>query len=276
MAGDRRDWELRSIGGEWSTITSSSGFSAGLHYHELKISSMPSKAMMFGLLFPPDDAALTVGSLTSHLGRAGSEESLLGKHSLGFHFNSRHLKRHADGGVQGDSFLPEMAGEWTEEHRSIMCNHLGSQQSTPVLCRRMNAAGLVPADLLVSREGVRIGLLLDLVKLEYRMFYFAADNLSQVPTSEHLLATLQRGRRYFPAFSLLQAGTVIQLTTQARPPESQQRYLDTMAQLAARQREYRVRLHEMESRNQTLEQAYVDLRSRYEQLHAILTGVGLA
>eukprot|EP01120_Amphizonella_sp_Union-15-10_P011262 TRINITY_DN472_c0_g1_i5.p1 TRINITY_DN472_c0_g1~~TRINITY_DN472_c0_g1_i5.p1 ORF type:complete len:201 (-),score=27.86 TRINITY_DN472_c0_g1_i5:129-731(-) len=67
-------------------------------------------------------------------------------------------------------------------------------------------------------NGARIGLLLDLVKFELTLFYYSAANSSGNPDQKILLATLLKGRKYYPAWSLHHDETVLELTTSAKPP----------------------------------------------------------
>eukprot|EP01120_Amphizonella_sp_Union-15-10_P004466 TRINITY_DN1509_c0_g1_i1.p1 TRINITY_DN1509_c0_g1~~TRINITY_DN1509_c0_g1_i1.p1 ORF type:complete len:373 (+),score=52.56 TRINITY_DN1509_c0_g1_i1:71-1120(+) len=75
-------------------------------------------------------------------------------------------------------------------------------------------------------DGSRIGLLLDLSRFELTLFFFTSSNNTNKPDKQILLATLEEGVKYYPAFSFYHTATAIELHTNAALPSTVKDYVE--------------------------------------------------
>ena len=218
---------------DWSTITADRGLASGVHYWEVVVERLPSREFMVGLVYPPDESVLCADELNNHLGQPGAN-SMLRRYSIGLHvttmmcckqINGRSFGSFALGGrptgiltaaeltnlrsrVQQQSHNMLSYTNWSRDHETYFKSYFGESR-----IREHN------------HDGARLGFLLDMDKGEFRAYYWLADKkrsgseeAERAPDSEHLVCTVHRGRRYYPAFSFKGAGTVLHLTVHDQIP----------------------------------------------------------
>jgi hypothetical protein len=119
-------------------------------------------------------------------------------------------------------------------------------------------------------DGCRIGLLLDLVKCELQLFFFLSNNTSGLPDKQILLATLMKDKKYYPAFSLVETTTILELCTSASPPTTVKDYVDQINSLCELLRKFRETIAELQANNNRNEEQFQKLKQKYQQLLQML------
>jgi len=121
-----------------------------------------------------------------------------------------------------------------------------------------------------NHDGARTGFMLDMVKLEFTLYYFSGRNATRTPNCSYLLSTLKKGVKYYPAFSYGNTNIVMELHVSAAPPENLERYVAQIQVLTALVRDYRQALDEMRARNHVHDADYAELLRRFNDMTRVL------
>jgi hypothetical protein len=225
--GHRSRWKLESFGSKF-TVIGNTGFTEGIHYWEVTFNYRhPDNNTAMGVIFATDNKQLNTKNLRGLLGTPWSSWLYNNAVEINFFEFDRHL-----------------IVSRTAIFNSVL---------------KVNRYSGIP--------GYRFGFLLDLVKLEFKLYIFLAANKTDRPDQEIVLATLIKGKRYYPAFSCFHE---VILDTNPRIPITISAYMEKMNHMSNLLRQMRLALASAEAAAETNSVQYQQMSKRYQKLSSLL------
>jgi hypothetical protein len=182
-----------------------------------------------GVVFPSDEAQLNISNMTGLLGETRND--LLFSNAI------------------------DVRVENCSTHRGMDCGISGRFMSSQALPMPVGSC--------------RLGFLLDLIRLELRLYVLSIGDASNTPKYDYLIATLQNGRKYYPAFSL-NTDSHLSLDTNPAIPSTIIAYKEKMDNMITLLRQIRTTLDTAEKLVQTNTAEYHQLKERYQHLSKLL------
>jgi hypothetical protein len=212
------------------TIVGNTGLAEGIHYWEVTVLSQMVHPAAIGVVFPGDDAQLNINNLI---------------------------------GILGETRNDLLYGNAVEISLKPYVTTVGKKGLS--VGGRRGPSNSHDGTII----GFRFGFLLDFVRSELKLYVFYPGNMTSSPNYEFLIATLLKGRKYYPAFSL-NIDTAFQVDTNPVIPTTISTYKEKMDNMMEHLRHIRTALASAEAMAQTNTAQYHHLRERFQQLSSLL------